>query len=152
MTNFSTIYKNHSSHVFRFVFSLCRDSDLANDITSETFLKAFNSPAEKKNSSIRAYLFTIARHTYYAHYRKHKQHINDLPENLEADNKVNPLLEDALELIGKLPKEDRALITLYAQNSLSYKEIATITELSVANVKVRLYRIRQRLKKELEEE
>ena len=102
-------------------------------------------------------MYTIARNALTDHhrYRERFQIVNnDLPEET-ADEAESPdiriqskRINDAL---GKLPKQDRELLSL-ATGGLPYKEIAALLDISEANVKVRVHRIRLRLRTILNDE
>src|SRR5690606_7321704 len=83
MTQLETIYERYFKDVFLYVFSLCREQHLAEDITSETFMKALKSLDQfKGQSDTRVWLCQIAKNTYFSHLRKEKRtvEIENLPE------------------------------------------------------------------------
>lgn len=71
--DFEETYKTYFQNVYRFACSLTPDRDLAEEVTQETFLKAMQAIDRfDGQKDILAWLFTIARNTYYSHYRKQK--------------------------------------------------------------------------------
>jgi RNA polymerase sigma-70 factor (ECF subfamily) len=64
MTDFSTLYKKYAPDVFRFALYLSGNRGQAEDITSETFVRAWTSPETIKVATVKAYLFTIARNLF----------------------------------------------------------------------------------------
>src|SRR5215831_1092187 len=65
MTDFHGLYERYANHVHRFALFLCDDPALADDITSETFVRAWTSPGPIREETVKAYLFTIARNLYH---------------------------------------------------------------------------------------
>ena len=67
------LYSDYKSDVFYYLVSVTHDSDLSEDLTSETFLSAIKSLSGfKGKSDIKTWLFSIARHKWYEHLRKKK--------------------------------------------------------------------------------
>jgi len=68
------IYKNYFKHVYLYIYSLSGNKHIAEDITSETFMKAISSiDSFKGDCDIRVWLCKIARNTYYSYLRKNKK-------------------------------------------------------------------------------
>jgi RNA polymerase sigma-70 factor, ECF subfamily len=63
-TTLHEIYHRHAADVFRYTLFLCGNRADAEDITSETFVRLWTAPGEIRTGSVKAYLFTIARHLY----------------------------------------------------------------------------------------
>lgn len=72
--DFEEIYQAYFKEIYLFIKSLSHDEGIAEEITQEAFFKALRA-IEKFDGSkdIRAWLFTIAKNTYFSHYKK----IND---------------------------------------------------------------------------
>ncbi len=148
---FRELYETHEAHVRRFVLFLGADPFLADDLTSETFVRAWTNPAPIRQNSARAYLFTIARNLFRDARRRARRHAgldDDLPDDVATiDRQVEGRSElgNVLHAMQALPDADRAILLMRAQDQLSHDEIARALNLSVAAVKVRLHRARQRL-------
>src|SRR5690349_6360680 len=61
MMDFHSLYQSYAPQVHRFVLFLCGDASLADDITSETFVRAWTARGKIREATVKAYLFTIAR-------------------------------------------------------------------------------------------
>ena len=61
MMDFHSLYQSYAPQVHRFVLFLCGDATLADDITSETFVRAWTARGKIREATVKAYLFTIAR-------------------------------------------------------------------------------------------
>lgn len=71
---FDQIYKQYFSQVFLYLRSICVTADLAEELTQETFFKALKAIDTFDGSEdIRAWLFTIAKNTYYSYCRRQKR-------------------------------------------------------------------------------
>ncbi|HET9183328.1 MAG TPA: RNA polymerase sigma factor [Candidatus Angelobacter sp.] len=64
MTDFHSLYQSYAPQVQRFVLFLCGDASLADDITSDTFVRAWTARGKIREATVKAYLFTIARNLY----------------------------------------------------------------------------------------
>ena len=64
MLNFKDLYESYAAEVYRFAIWLAGDSSEAEDITSETFIRAWAHNSEICTETLKAYLFTIARNIY----------------------------------------------------------------------------------------
>ena len=72
--DFEGIYQSYCKDVFRYLRSLSAGEDLAEEITQETFAKALKAIDQfQGDKDIRAWLFTIAKHTYYTHCKREKR-------------------------------------------------------------------------------
>lgn len=151
MINFQDLYETFSHDVYRFAFWLAGDPLEAEDITSETFIRAWVHRKRIRTETLKAYLFAIARNIYLQHQRKKKHRIK--LEDVHPDPAPGPdkLAESQFELesvqstIQTLPETDRTAFVLHVQHELPYDEIARILELSLTAAKVKVYRVRKKL-------
>ncbi|HET7250257.1 MAG TPA: RNA polymerase sigma factor [Gemmatimonadales bacterium] len=151
MTEFDALYERYAPIVLRYALFLCGDRALANDITSETFVRVWAAAGPIRHDTVRAYLFTIARNLYRDSWRRSRRHeaIDEGVRDMRAS--AEKLAEDRSELgfvwsaMAELPEADRALLLMRAHEELSYRDIATALGVSVAAAKVRVHRARLRL-------
>jgi DNA-directed RNA polymerase specialized sigma24 family protein len=73
MTTLSEIYQQYAPDVYRFALGLCGDPAWADDLTSETFVRALVSSNPIRTETVKAYLFTIARNLYLQAWHKAKR-------------------------------------------------------------------------------
>lgn len=75
MTEFEQVYQTYFTDVYRYVLSLCRNEELAQEITQETFFKALQS-IDRFDRKCRMYVWLcqIAKNTYFTHLQKQKRH------------------------------------------------------------------------------
>ncbi|MBD3362890.1 sigma-70 family RNA polymerase sigma factor [Candidatus Dojkabacteria bacterium] len=159
--DFTLVYKEFNSPVFNYVyFRTGLQKEKAEDITQDVFLKIWKKRKTiKKNKSLRAWIFTIARNTVIDFYRTNKKttSLDDLNyyDFLEAENvsKDDPILFDYLtKQMSKLSNKDQELITLKYINQLSIKEISKVIKKSNTATKVAIHRALKRLKKIISEQ
>ena len=74
--DFESVYQRYFKDVFLFLRSISASEDLAEEITQETFTKALKAiDTFDGRKDIRAWLFTIARNTYYTHCKRQKIYV-----------------------------------------------------------------------------
>ena len=151
MLNFQDLYESHATDVYRFAFWLAGDSSEAEDVTSETFIRAWARSSSIRTETLKAYLFAIARNVYLERRRKRKRQVplDDVyPDPAPGPDKV---VEAQLELVKvqrvlqTLPEIDRAAFVLRVQHELPYAEIASALGLSLTATKVKVHRVRKKL-------
>ena len=135
-----------------FAASLSGSMQLADDLVQDTLLKAWSN-AEKfePGTSLRAWLFTILRNTYYSLYRKRGREVQD-SEGTYAErmatqgNQESHLdLADFRKALAKLPEEQREVLIMVGATGLSYEEAAEICGVAIGTIKSRVNRARTKL-------
>lgn len=76
MLSFGELYETYAASVYRFALWVSGDRFEADCITSEAFARAWSSRAPIRTSTVRAYLFAIARNTYLERRRKRKHEVD----------------------------------------------------------------------------
>jgi RNA polymerase sigma-70 factor, ECF subfamily len=157
--NFSDLYRRYAQDVHRFALYLCGNQSLAEDLTSETFMRALCGPTDLRLGTVKAYLFAITRNLYRDSVAKRARTVatGSLPESydLRPDPEVNAQgrqeLQNTLRVIQKLPEQQREALLLALDGDMSYEEIGRILGCSLPAVKVRIHRARLALKAGLQE-
>jgi len=141
--------EQYSDNIYRFVLKNIKDTEKAKDIVQDTFEKVWKNHTSISCDKVRSYLFSTAYHTLIDSVRRDKYKaewdkadVNKYFTN-ESYSDLNELLHQALD---KLPPDQKNVILLRDYEGYSYNEIAEITQLSEAQVKVYIYRGRQFLK------
>lgn len=150
------LIKTYYNEALLYVFSFCHNRALAEDIVQEAFMRAFRSIDEEKDG-FKYWLFKVSRNCYFDYLRKQKHVENLVPDVAQEGDIADDLIQKdeyralykAIDLLKDGYKE---IVRLFYFDGLSVKEIASITENSVENVKVQLYRARIKLKELLEVE
>jgi RNA polymerase sigma-70 factor, ECF subfamily len=145
------LYSRYAAEVHRFALYLSGNPALADDLTSETFLRAWSSASPIRESTVKAYLFTIVRNLYLSEIARSARRvelIDDVAsgspgqhERLEASES----LRDVLRLLKELPEVDRAALLMRTHDAMPYEEIAQVLKISIANAKVKVHRARVKL-------
>jgi RNA polymerase sigma-70 factor (ECF subfamily) len=170
---FDQVVRTHWGKVYCQVFGYLHDREEAEDITQETFLRAYRGlPQFRHNSSFRTWLYTIAyrmslnRLEYLRRRNRSKLVSLDAPLDLDgettlqdtlpadtaAPNEVSvtdELRENVAAAIRALKPRQRELLVLRAVNHLSYEDIAARLQIAVGTVKSRLARSREVLRRRL---
>ena len=82
MFKFEELYNGYLTDVYKFAYWLSGDSSEAEDITSETFIRAWVNNDKIRTETLKAYLFTIARNLYLEQQRKRKHQVAlDAPQD-----------------------------------------------------------------------
>ncbi len=164
-TAFSALVKKHQKSVHTLAWRKIGDFHVAEEITQDTFLKAYqNLSTLKEPQKFAGWLYVIAANYCKMWMRKRRLSTQSLEDtdNAElekttyseyviAENErvaVETQREVVKKLLAKLPESDRTVITLYYLGGMTYEEISEFLGVSVASIKNRLYRARRRLKKE----
>ncbi|MDE7212332.1 MAG: sigma-70 family RNA polymerase sigma factor [Lachnospiraceae bacterium] len=145
------LYEQNAQIVYRFLYSICRNEHLAEDLTQETFLQAYKSIERFDGScKISSWLCQIAKHLLYRHYQKTKREIPSELEEMASpaetapapDGRVMAKLElmEVLKDMQKLPPAMREVIYLRITGELTFREIGEIMGRSENWARVTFYR------------
>ena len=140
----------HADGLYRFLLKSIRDEDVARDLVQDSFLKLWQKHKEVAYPKSKSYLFTTGYHTMIDHIRKNSRNVSfETVEYSEQSYETgySDLKEILNEAIEQLPVDQKSVVLLRDYEGYSYKEIADITNLSEAQVKVYIYRARLFLKK-----
>lgn len=149
---FNECVKLYADNVYRFILKNLRHEEDAKDIVQSAFEKLWIHKEKVENERSKSYLFTVAYHQMIDLIRKNKKiSIQDdfsfsKMTTRENHHNVKKILNDALY---RLSETQRSLVLLKDYEGYSYEEIATITSLSISQVKVYLHRARIQLKRYL---
>ena len=151
MTEFEALYTHYSRDIHRFALYLCGNHAEAEDITSETFVRAWHATGEIRAATAKSYLFAIARNCYLERLRRGAKQTR-LDENM-PDSTANPHddaerrieLDRVLAELQRMPETDRTVLLLHVQEGMPYQAIADTVGLSLPAVKVKIHRARLKL-------
>jgi RNA polymerase sigma-70 factor, ECF subfamily len=143
------LYRKYEKDIYKYLYYLTGNKELANDLLQETFLQAFTSIHRfKGQSKVRTWLFQIAKFTYYSHVKKTKREKNALDELDCSEVEASPeqyyikaerdrFLFDSIKNISEPYKQ---VVILKAFNDLSYREIGEVFEKSESWARVTFHR------------
>lgn len=149
--DFESLYKKYAASVRRFALFLCGDPAMADDITSDTFVRVWLVRGRIRELTVKSYLFTIARNAYRDLQRRGWRRAPLDEERLDTRISADMHLEQKQELAGvlaalqELPEIDRAALLMRALDDMPYEEIATALEITSTTAKVKVHRARMKL-------
>lgn len=148
-TAFDTLLNRHQKTVFNYIFHIVKDTDLANDIFQETFVKAITVIRQGRyedNGKFGAWINRVAHNLIIDHFRRSKSentisndadgndllNDKDLCEASIEDNLVQTqLTKDIRRLVRELPEAQRQVLMMRIYRDMSFKEIAEETGVSI---------------------
>ncbi len=153
------LYRRHTKAVYLYLYSLCHDHDLAEDLMQETFLRALCS-LEIAGTNLLPWLLTVARNLYLDVWRKERRRQTEsgsekFEEKADAGSEKGILEmmiqkernQELYRAVQKLGSTEREAIVLYYFADISQEEIGKILGLGYGHVRVILYRAKKNLKK-----
>ena len=164
-TAFSVLVKKYQKSVHALAWRKIGDFHIAEDITQDTFLQAYQKLSTlKKPQRFASWLYVIAANYCKMWLRKKRLSTESLENTSSAQlekatysgyviaenerTTAEAQSEVVKKLLAKLQESDRTVITLYYLGGMNYEEISEFLGVSVSAIKSRLHRARQRLKKE----
>ena len=158
------LVEKHQDLVYTIVHRIISSAEEAEEVAQDVFVKAYNKLSDYKGEAkFSTWLYRIAYNTAVSHTRKKKIEflamdeeviVNHSEEDVQQEvmglstEEQNKLIKKALAI---LPRTDSLMITLFYYHGKDIEEISEIVGLTQSNVKVKLFRIRKRLFKEMNE-
>lgn len=165
MEEFEAIYTEYYQRIYAFLFKMCQDRDLSEELTQESFYQALKSFHRYDGScSLFTWLAAIAKNTYFKHLRKASNRQSDLLSaedvSVLADDTDDPaeLLQKRAELdalrriVDQLPEKYRDVVILRVYGDLPFAEIAKSLKISENSAKVLFYRAKNQIREELSDD
>lgn len=157
----NSLFNRHFATLYRFFEH--KSAGEVDDLVQETFLECMKSrQAFKQLSSFRTYLFAIARHVLFQHWRKKAHNFPTLDfEEISIESLSTSVgsrlakLSDRVRLITALrtlPFDQQLLLEMSYWHELDRDQLAEIFKVEPATIGSRLYRARQTMKSLLEED
>ncbi len=154
---FAYFVEQYSNQTFSLIIGIVGNHEDAEELTQDTFLKAFNNLKRfNTDSRFSTWLYRIAYNTAISHMRKKASlalpideklltNINDRDVDIALDNESDERIEHLYSAIEKLQPEEKALLQLFYIEEKSIGEIAAIQNISESNARVKLHRTRKKL-------
>ena len=154
MDDFQEIYNLYFTDVYKYVLSLCRDPQLAEEITQETFFKAMkNLKSFRGQCRLFVWLCQIAKNTYFSHQKK-------ISAGFDTESDASPSVEETLlqketafeihRILHHLPEPYKEVFSLRVFGELSFKQIGMLFGKTENWARVTYYRARVKIKEELQ--
>jgi len=154
MEDFRTFYEKQRGKLFSYLLRISGDYYLSMDVLQESFVRYFEKYADNtRNVSL---LYTIARNDFLDHKRKAARHVEfeqshePRSEDISQAFEIKEEYARVISAMKQLEDDEREILALVLSGDFSYKQIASIVDISEGNVKVKVHRARTKLKKILQ--
>lgn len=145
-TNIDELYKS----LFKYIKKRVNQTEDAEDLTQEVFLKLAKSDLEKVNN-VKHWVYAIAKNTLIDYYRKNRMYSENtsatiIEETLDENTAVRELSKCVASFIKQLPSDYKEIMELSELNEVAQKEIAKQLNMNYVTVRSKIQRGRKKLK------
>lgn len=153
---FGLLVERYSAPIFGLALRIVGDRTLAEEVTQETFIRAYEHIGTFRGACAPAtWLYRIAcngalkecRRRSFSRLDTVREPAEEEPPTTQYDEQTVARMRRALT---RLTPEERALVTLFYEEERSVAEISEITGMSAGNIKVRLHRLRKHIRQFME--
>lgn len=156
------LINEHYKKVYYFLLKLCKEKELAQDLTQETFIKAwYKIESFNGKSRFSTWLYRISYNLFIDHIRSLKgnkgsfeeNEIFYLKDNIQLDERLSDkdLYLHLIRMVNELPEKLKEVIIFHYDYDLSFNEISGILAIPKGTVKSRLNSALNQLRKALNE-
>lgn len=155
---FGKLVERYWDRLYRWLYQMTRDKHKAEDLTQETFLKVLGALGSfRAGTNFRAWVFRIGHNNFVNLKRSERRVTQTLPDDAPSRDLSGPddtaadreTLRVVAQAIAELPTEFRSALMLRADEGLSFREVATILNITEETARWRVFKARQRLMKTL---
>ena len=149
---FTQLVREHKSTIYTVCYMFSKDEEEVNDLFQETLINMWKGiDSFREESKISTWIYRVALNTCLLQERKKKKEVKKVPLTMDVnffqDEDANAAQVRMLhQRIGKLGLVDRALVMMWLEG-MSYDEIGAVMGISSQNVGVKLFRIKEQMKK-----
>lgn len=153
---FETLMKRYTSQVYGSALRLLKDENNAQEVTQMAFIQAYCQLDSWRSEDFGAWVTIIANHIALRLMEKEKRrHTELLNENTDPpdetyDEQKEQRLQSLEAAVAQLPEADRQIIQWHYYEDIPLQTIAQRLRQTENNIKVRMYRIRERIKKQMQ--
>ncbi|MFJ7731206.1 sigma-70 family RNA polymerase sigma factor [Lysinibacillus sp. NPDC097231] len=152
------LYLRYIKDIYRYLYSLCKNTTLAEDLMQDTFYKAHITLLSNTVQDIKPWLFKVAYYTYIDYIRKERR--VDLMNDLERSTFTTPetiaVSEDSfhslISLLDHLAPYEKQAIMLCDVHDCTYEQAANILDLKLNTIRSHLLRGRKKMRALIEKE
>lgn len=153
MTEFEKLFNENRGFIFKYLMKMTHDSSLSEELTQETFFRAYMNYASLRNKEkVSVWLCQIAKNTYFARYNEQKKQASlDVLETAGIDESIEDvfvqkeLSQKALRCLHELEEPYKEVFMLSVFGGFSLKDISSIFGKSESFARVTFYRAKQKL-------
>lgn len=150
---FAELYEKYSQKIYKyFLFHTNFDNDVSEDLTQETFVRAYThlSDYKEKGYSYGTYLTTIAHNLLVNSYRKQQSAPLDeakkIPYEIKDDLEIKSEADALHRAIEELPPQEQKIVEMKYEQDMPIRDIADTLHKNENTIKLALFRIRNKLK------
>jgi len=152
---FDELYERYSNRIFTYCRKFLNNQQNAEDAFQEVFIKVYESSTSvKKMTHFGAFIYKIAHNICINFIANKEAEVKNLKHEdipYEETNMDNQQIEDIVNLcVNNLPEEYKEVLILKEYMDMKYVDIADTLNISLSNVKTRIYRAKDLLKTALE--
>lgn len=160
MEDFEAIYVQHFDGVYKYVFSLCRNETMAEEITQETFYWAMEH-IDKFEGKCKLYVWLcqIAKNTFLTYAKKQKRHVSET--DIDLSKQIEPSFENEIldketvwklhKLLHELSDPYKEVFSLRVFGELPFSQIGELFGKSDSWARLIFYRAKKELRRNLDE-
>lgn len=149
---FARLVREHKSTIYTVCYMFSHDENEVNDLFQETLINMWKGlDGFREESKISTWIYRVTLNTCLLQERKKKKEVKKVPLSMDVnffeDSDANSMQVRQLhQRIGRLGLVDRALVMMWLEG-MSYDEMGAVMGISPQNVGVKLFRIKEQLKK-----
>lgn len=160
MEDFEAIYVQHFDGVYKYVFFLCRNETMAEEITQETFYRAMEH-IDKFEGKCKLYVWLcqIAKNTFLTYAKKQKRHVSET--DIDLSKQIEPSFENEIldketvwklhKLLHELSDPYKEVFSLRVFGELPFSQIGELFGKSDSWARLIFYRAKKDLRRNLDE-
>lgn len=160
MEDFEAIYVQHFDGVYKYVFSLCRNETMAEEITQEIFYRAMEH-IDKFEGKCKLYVWLcqIAKNTFLTYAKKQKRHVSET--DIDLSKQIEPSFENEIldketvwklhKLLHELSDPYKEVFSLRVFGELPFSQIGELFGKSDSWARLIFYRAKKELRRNLDE-
>lgn len=157
MTEFEKLFNENRDFIFKYLMKLSRNASLAEELTQETFFRAYiNYLSLRNKEKTSVWLCQIAKNTYFAYFNEQKKYtsvedsvVTATEQNPEESFVQKELSEKALKCLHELEEPYKEVFMLSVFGGFSLKDISLTFGKSESWARVTFYRARQKLSEKM---
>lgn len=160
---FQNLWERYNLPVRKFIFDMCGSFEQSEELAQETFVRVFKGLNNfRQETKISTWIFGIAKNVVLESFREKKKQsrnveietVEDFATNGESASPENSLIEAEMfgavfRALEKIEPEQKISFVLRVFHHKSYQEIAEITGFGISKIKIDIFRIRTKLRKQL---
>ena len=160
MEDFEAIYVQHFDGVYKYVFFLCRNETMAEEITQETFYRAMEH-IDKFEGKCKLYVWLcqIAKNTFLTYAKKQKRHVSET--DIDLSKQIEPSFENEIldketvwklhKLLHELSDPYKEVFSLRVFGELPFSQIGELFGKSDSWARLIFYRAKKELRRNIDE-